>query len=81
MTDEQWRAWLAAPLTLADELAVELRELRQVPEVGADARHQAMREDAARRRPTYAELCERRGETARAARAREQQARIEAAFA
>lgn len=83
MTDEEWRAWLAAPLTLEDRLRVELAELRRLHEEEIEERHQAVREAVARRagRPSYAQLCERRGETARAERARWHERRAAAVFA
>lgn len=40
MTDEQWCAWLARPLTLAELLTIELDELRRQDQL-AEAEHQA----------------------------------------
>lgn len=74
MTDEEWRAWLTGPLPLSDALAVELAELRRQYLQDVEAREQAVRDTVARRagRPSYADLCDLRGEHDRAARARAQ---------
>lgn len=42
MTDEEFRAWLAAPLSLADLLRIELDELRRQDEIAAAAEQAAI---------------------------------------
>lgn len=75
LTDAEFRAWLAAPLPVADLLRIELDEARYLAAVEAaeaeEAAEARVRASVAARagRPSYAELCDLRGERARAAAA------------
>jgi hypothetical protein len=79
---EQFRTWLFAPLSLEDQLRIEIDEARHQAELAdyavAIAAGSALRARLANPGPTYRELAELRGEPEAAARAAAQEQRVAA---